>query len=145
VAGLAALHGPGAVFLDATGSATSMARCYRRSPSDRRLVAAVPHGHWRTTTLIAGLRRPGIVAPLVLDGPMTGRALRAYGEQFLAPALVPGAVVVLDHLARIRATACARRSRPPAPRSCTCRRTPRPRAWLQHRPPRSVPSGAPIE
>jgi hypothetical protein len=67
------------VFLDATGSATSMARRYRRSPSDRRLVAAVPHGHWRTTTFIAGLGRRGIVAPLALDGPMTGRALRAYG------------------------------------------------------------------
>jgi transposase len=64
-----------------------------------RLVAAVPHGHWRTTTLIAGLRESGIVAPLVLDGPMTGPAFRAYVEQFLAPALAPGDVVVLDNLA----------------------------------------------
>jgi transposase len=76
-----------------------MARRYGRSHSDRRLVAAVPHGHWRTTTFIAGLRQSGIVAPLVLDGPMTGIAFRAYVEQFLAPALEPGDVVVLDHLA----------------------------------------------
>jgi hypothetical protein len=55
-----------------------MARCYGRSPSDRRLVAAVPHGHRRTTTFVAGLRQTGIVAPLVLDGPMTGPAFRAY-------------------------------------------------------------------
>ena len=87
------------VFLDETGTATNMARRYGRSPSDRRLIAAVPHGHWRTTTFIAGLRQTGIIAPLVLDGPMTGLAFRAYVEQCLAPALAPGDVVVLDNLA----------------------------------------------
>ena len=87
------------VFLDETATATNMARRYGRSPSDQRLVAAVPHGHWKTTTFIAGLRQTGILAPLVLDGPMTGLALRAYVEQCLAPALAPGDVVVLDNLA----------------------------------------------
>jgi transposase len=87
------------VFLDETGTATNMARRYGRSQSSERLVAAVPHGHWQTTTLIAGLRQGGIIAPLVLDGPMTGPAFRAYIEQFLAPALDPGDVVVLDNLA----------------------------------------------
>jgi transposase len=87
------------VFLDETGTATNMARRYGRCPSDQRLVAAVPHGHWRTTTFVAGLRQAGIVAPLVLDGPITGTAFRAYVEQFLAPALKPGDVVVLDNLA----------------------------------------------
>jgi hypothetical protein len=87
------------VFLDETGTATNMARRYGHSPSGRRLVAAVPHGHWRTTTFVAGLRQSGIVAPLVLDGPMTGPAFRAYVEQFLAPSLAPGDVVVLDNLA----------------------------------------------
>jgi transposase len=70
-------------------------------PHDR-LVAAVPHGHWRTTTLVAALRQTGVIAPLVLDGPMTGPAFRAYVEQFLAPALAPGDVVVLDNLAAHR-------------------------------------------
>jgi transposase len=87
------------VFLDETGTATNLVRRYGRSPSGTRLVAAVPHGHWRTTTVVAGLRQSGIVAPLVLDGPMTGGAFCAYIEQFLAPALVPGDVVVLDNLA----------------------------------------------
>jgi transposase len=87
------------VFLDETATATNMARRYGRSPLDRRLVAAVPHGHWRTTTFIAGLRQSGILAPLVLDGPLTGIAFRAYVEQSLAPALEPGDVVVLDNLA----------------------------------------------
>jgi transposase len=87
------------VFLDETGTATDLARRYGRCSASERLVAAVPHGHWRTTTFVAGLRQTGIVAPLVLDGPMTGAAFRAYVEQFLAPALEPGDVVVLDNLA----------------------------------------------
>jgi transposase len=90
------------VFLDETGTATNMARRYGRSPSGARLVAAVPQGHWQTTTFIAGLRQSGIIAPLVLDGPMTGTAFRAYVEQFLAPALEAGDVVVLDNLAAHR-------------------------------------------
>jgi len=87
------------IFLDETGTATNMTRRYGRCPADQRLVAAVPHGHWRTTTFVAGLRQSGITAPLALDGPMTGTAFRAYVEQFLAPALAPGDVVVLDNLA----------------------------------------------
>ena len=87
------------VFLDETGLNTKMTRLYGRAPRGERLVAAVPHGHWRTTTFIAGLRQSGVIAPLVLDGPMTGAAFRAYVEQALAPALQPGDVVVMDNLA----------------------------------------------
>jgi transposase len=57
----------------------------------------VPQGHWKTTTFLAGLKQSGIVAPLALDGPMTGPAFGAHVEQFLAPALEPGEVVVLDN------------------------------------------------
>ncbi len=87
------------VFLDETGTATNMIRRYGWGPRSERLVDAAPHGHWRTTTFIAGLRSSGLVAPLVLDGPMTGEAFLAYVEQFLAPVLMPGDVVVLDNLA----------------------------------------------
>jgi transposase len=87
------------VFLDETATATNMARRYGRCPASQRLVVAAPYGHWRTTTFVAGLRQSGVVAPLVLDGPMTGATFRAYVEQFLAPTLAPGDVVVLDNLA----------------------------------------------
>ena len=59
----------------------------------------MPWGHWKTTTFLAGLRHDQVVAPLVLDGAINGPAFRAYVEQFLAPALHPGDVVVLDNLA----------------------------------------------
>jgi transposase len=87
------------VFLDETAATTTMTRRYGRAPRGERLVDAVPHGHWRTTTFVAGLRRSGIVAPFVLDGPMTGDMFRAYVERMLAPSLAPGDVVVLDNLA----------------------------------------------
>ena len=62
------------------------------------MLDAVPHGHWRTTTVIAALRAEGIVAPLVLDGAIDGQSFLAYVGQFLAPALRPGDVVVMDNL-----------------------------------------------
>ena len=86
------------VFLDETGATTAMTRRYGWGARGERLVDAAPAGHWKTTTFVAGLRHTGIIAPLVLDGPMTGEWFRAYVEQMLAPALQPGDVVVLDNL-----------------------------------------------
>ena len=87
------------VFLDETGASTNMVRRYGRSPRGERLVDATPWGHWKITTFVAGLRASGVIAPLVLDGPMTGEVFRAYVEQMLAPALKRGDVVVMDNLA----------------------------------------------
>jgi hypothetical protein len=56
------------VFLDEAGAATDMARRHGWGPEGQRLVDAAPHGHWRATTFVAGLRGTGIIAPLVLDG-----------------------------------------------------------------------------
>ena len=87
------------VFLDETGASTNMVRRYGRCTRGERLVDATPWGHWKTTTFVADLRASGVIAPLVLDGPMTGAWFRAYVEQMLAPALQPGAAVVMDNLA----------------------------------------------
>lgn len=86
------------VFLDETSAATNMIRRYGWGPREQRLIDAAPHGHWRTTTFVAGLRSTGIIAPFVLDGPMTGEVFRAYVTQFLAPSLKRGDVVVMDNL-----------------------------------------------
>jgi transposase len=87
------------VFLDETGATTAMLSRYGWGPRSERLVDTAPQGHWRTTTFVAGLRDTGVVAPFVVDGPMTGPIFRTYVEEFLAPALQPGDVVVLDNLA----------------------------------------------
>jgi transposase len=75
-----------------------MTRRYGRAPRGQRLVAAVPHGHWKTSTFVAGLRRIGLTAPLVVDGAINGDIFRAYVEQVLAPALKRGDIVILDNL-----------------------------------------------
>lgn len=86
------------VFIDETWVKTNMARLWGRSPRGRRLVDAVPHGHWKTSTFVAGLRCDGLTAPLVIDGAMNGETFLAYVEQFLAPTLSPGDVVIMDNL-----------------------------------------------
>jgi len=75
-----------------------MARRYGRAPKGERLRAAVPHGHWKTTTFVAGLRLDGLVAPFVFDGPMNALTFEAYVEQFLVPELKAGDIVVMDNL-----------------------------------------------
>ena len=60
--------------------------------------AALPHGHWKTTTFTAGLRLNGMAATMLLDSPMHGAAFLVYTEQVLAPELRPGDIVVMDNL-----------------------------------------------
>jgi transposase len=66
-----------------------MARRRGRSMKGERLRSGVPHGHWKTTTFVAGLRLTGIAAPFVLDGPIA---------RVLVPELEPGDVVIMDNL-----------------------------------------------
>ncbi len=86
------------VFIDETGASTKMTRQRGRAPCGKRLIAKVPHGHWQTTTFVAGLRSDGISAPLVVDGAMNGELFLAYVQQQLAPTLQSGDVVVMDNL-----------------------------------------------
>ena len=64
------------VFLDETGVNTQMARLHGWVPVGERCRDAVPFGHWKTMTFIAGLRLGGMTAPWVLDGAMDGDAFR---------------------------------------------------------------------
>ena len=75
-----------------------MARLRGRSLRGKRCRASVPHGHWKTTTFTAALRRSSLTAPMLLDGPMNGVAFLAYVSQVLVPELKPGDIVVMDNL-----------------------------------------------
>ncbi len=83
------------VFIDETGATTNRARRRGRSPRGKRCRASVSHGHWKTTTLVCGLRLDGLTAPMVMDG----AAFRAYASTLLGPSLRVGDVVVLANLA----------------------------------------------
>lgn len=86
------------MFIDETAVTTKMVRHYGRSPRGERLVASVPHGHWKTLTFIAALRFKGMTAPYVIDGAMDGPTFIAYVEQVLAPTLKKGDTVFMDNL-----------------------------------------------
>jgi transposase len=86
------------IFIDETWASTNMARTHGRAPRGQRLRSAIPHGHWKTTTFVAGLRTSGMVAPMVLDGPINGEFFQAYVDQVLVPELRPGDIVVMDNL-----------------------------------------------
>jgi len=86
------------VFIDETWVKTSMTRRYGRAKCGHRLVAAVPHGHWKTTTFVGALRCDGLTAPLAIDGAINGELFLAYVAQVLVPTLKPGNVVIMDNL-----------------------------------------------
>jgi hypothetical protein len=88
-----------------------MARKNGRAPKGERLRANVPHGHWKTTTFVAGLRLSGLTAPMVLDGPINGVWFQAYVDQALVPTLSPGDIVVMDNLCRPTAPTSTRSRR----------------------------------
>jgi transposase len=86
------------VFIDETAVTTKMARQYGRAPVGERLVAKVPHGHWKTLTLVAAIRVDGVTAPYVVDGAMDGAAFLAYVVSVLAPTLKKGDIVFMDNV-----------------------------------------------
>lgn len=86
------------VFIDETWAKTNMSRTHGYAPRGERLVDAVPHGHWQTTTFVGALRIDGFIAPMVVDGAINGELFQAYVNQILVPELRPGDVVVMDNL-----------------------------------------------
>jgi transposase len=87
------------VFIDETWAKTNMTRPRGRSPKGTRVIAKVPHGHWKTTTFLAALRTSGLTAPLVVDGAINGELFLAYVRQQLVPTLRVGDIVIMDNLA----------------------------------------------
>lgn len=86
------------VFVDETGASTQMARLYGRAKRGRRVVSAIPWGHWKTVTFVAGLRLDGLTAPFVIDCAMNGAIFSEYLQHCLVPTLRLGDIVIVDNL-----------------------------------------------
>ena len=82
-----------------------MTRLHGRAPLGKRLRSPIPHGRWRTTTFVAGIRLSGIDAPMVIDGPINGEIFLAYVRRVLVPTLHPGDTVIMDNLGSHKGTA----------------------------------------
>ena len=96
------------IYLDETGAKTNMTRAFARARKGERAVDYAPHGHWNTTTLVAGVTLESPIAPMILDGPMDTAAFEAYVEHMLVPALPPASIVVMDNLSAHKSPAIAR-------------------------------------
>lgn len=86
------------MFIDETWANTKMTRTRGRCRRGERLVAKVPHGHWKTTTLIAALDQNGVRCSTTVDGPINAAVFEAFVEHVLVPTLRPGDQVVMDNL-----------------------------------------------
>jgi transposase len=86
------------LFIDETWAKTNMTRLRGRAPRGQRLIDKTPHGHWKTTTLIAALGITGMRCATVLDGAVNGDAFTAFVTQVLSPELRPGDIVIMDNL-----------------------------------------------
>lgn len=75
-----------------------MTRLRGRAPRGQRLIDKTPHGHWKTTTLIAALGITGMRCSTVVDGAVNADVFEAFVEQVLVLELRPGDVVILDNL-----------------------------------------------
>jgi transposase len=93
------------VFVDETWAKTNMTRLRGRSRVGERLVAKVPHGHWKTTTLIAALGHAGMRCSMTIDAAVNRAAFEAFVKQILLPTLSGGEIVVMDNLASHKGTA----------------------------------------
>ena len=86
------------VFVDETGTTTNMARRYGWGQKGKPLLGKAPHGHWMTSTFVAGLQHDGILAPMLIDTPMTGGIFHQWLVEHLIPEMQPGSIVVCDNL-----------------------------------------------
>src|SRR5580698_2471950 len=86
------------VFFDEIGVNTKMVRLHGRCPAHQRLIDFAPAGHYSSSTLMSGMRLDGVVAPMLLDGPVNGETFAGYVEECLAPALEPGDILIIDNL-----------------------------------------------
>ena len=86
------------VFLDESGAKTNMKRLYGWATRAKRLVDAVPGGHWQTTTMLSALRSDSVATAMVIKGPIDGLVFLGFIQHFLVPVLKAGDIVVMDNL-----------------------------------------------
>lgn len=75
-----------------------MTRLRGRCKRGQRLVYKTPHGHWKTSTLIAALGIGGVRCATTVDGAVNADVFGSFVWQVLVPELKPGDVVIMDNL-----------------------------------------------
>jgi transposase len=87
------------VFVDEMGVHTSLAPLYGYSRKGERLYLQAPRNRGKITTLVASISlEAGIGESMAVEAPTTKEVFEAYLEDFLAPTLRPGQIMVMDNL-----------------------------------------------
>ena len=92
------------VFVDESGTHTSLTRLYGWAPHDQRAMGSVPRNHGKNTTLVAALTPDGLQAPWTIEGAMDTDAFERSIREVLGPTLRAGQLVILDNLSVHKAT-----------------------------------------
>ncbi len=85
------------VFVDEVGTHTSLAPVYGYAPVGERAFFEIPRNRGRNTTLLCSLHTQGMGPSMAVEGATTREVFEVYVEHFLAPALKPGQVVIMDN------------------------------------------------
>jgi len=86
------------VFIDESGSNIALTRLYGRAPKGKRAKGSVPRNRGKNLTVIASLSLQGLGESVTLDGATNTEFFELYVEQFLAPSLKSGQIVIMDNL-----------------------------------------------
>ena len=87
------------VVIDECGSNISLTPLYARAPKGSRASGRVPRNRGKNTTLIASLSWSGMGASMIVEGSTNATVFELYVEEFLAPSLIEGQIVIMDNLA----------------------------------------------
>jgi transposase len=96
------------VVLDESYATTQFTPLRGRCPRHERLQAWVPHGHWKTLTMLAAITVQGIQAAASIDAATDSEVFITFIRDVLIPTLQPGMVVVMDNLAAHKVAAINR-------------------------------------
>ena len=97
-ASLAGVPAERLVFVDESGARTDVTRLCGWGPVGARVVDRVPHGHWKTCTVLAAVRTSGPLAAATIGAAVDACSFVLWVREVLAPRLGPGDVVVMDNL-----------------------------------------------
>ena len=82
--------------MDETSVNCGMTRLYGRAASNERIYDYVPDVRFKRTSIISTIRLNGDIVPFMFKGTLDGDLFIGYIENFLAPTLKEGDILVLD-------------------------------------------------
>jgi transposase len=85
------------VFLDESSINLGMTRLYGRAHTNERVNDYVPDVRFERTSILSSIRLDGTQIPIIFKGTLNGELFKLYVDNFLAPSLSEGDVIILDN------------------------------------------------